>query len=403
MTDLPEGWEWKTLGEVLAGGVFSDGDWVETKDQDPTGDVRLVQLADVGEGFFRDRSSRFLTDEAARRLNCTFLQAGDVLVARMPNPLGRACLLPQVGRPSVTAVDVCILRAEPSMADARWLMWWLNSPHVRRQVAALQSGTTRKRISRRNLAKIRLSVPPLHEQAQIVAAIEEHCSRLDSAERTLNAAARRLHAFEDALYREALMTAAPPLPLKSVAGTTSGGTPKRSRPEFFGGAIPWIKSGELGDGTISATDETLTSAGLEQSSAKLLPRGTLLIAMYGATIGRLGRIGFEHATTNQAVAAIFPSAELLPDFLWNVLRAKRRELVRSGQGGAQPNISQGILRELPVPVPTRAEQQELNQRIAEGVSIWRELTAEVQRARVRGSALRRSILAAAFSGKLVPS
>ncbi|MDM2059987.1 restriction endonuclease subunit S, partial [Mycobacteroides abscessus] len=96
------------LADLLSDGLFVDGDWVESKDQDPDGDVRLIQLADVGDGVFRDRSSRFLTSEKAKELRCTFLEPGDVLVARMPEPLGRACIFPGVGQPAVTAVDVCI-------------------------------------------------------------------------------------------------------------------------------------------------------------------------------------------------------------------------------------------------------------------------------------------------------
>ena len=95
MTDLPTGWAEATVAEVIGDGLFSDGDWVESKDQDPSGDVRLLQLADIGEGEFRDRSNRFLTAESAGRLNCTFLRPGDVLVARMPDPLGRACRVPR--------------------------------------------------------------------------------------------------------------------------------------------------------------------------------------------------------------------------------------------------------------------------------------------------------------------
>jgi len=74
--------------------LFKDGDWVESKDQDPEGDVRLIQLADIGDGSFRNRSNRYLTNKKAIELGCTFLEKGDVLIARMPDPLGRACLFP---------------------------------------------------------------------------------------------------------------------------------------------------------------------------------------------------------------------------------------------------------------------------------------------------------------------
>src|SRR4051812_29891436 len=91
----PIGWVQAHIGDLISrDGLFTDGDWVESKDQDPEGDVRLIQLADVGDGVYLNKSSRFLTSEKARELRCTFLNAGDLLVARMPDPLGRACIFP---------------------------------------------------------------------------------------------------------------------------------------------------------------------------------------------------------------------------------------------------------------------------------------------------------------------
>src|SRR5690348_11943930 len=99
MTELANGWA-TARGEEVAGanGLTTDGDWIESKDQDPNGTVRLIQLADIGDGEFKDRSSRFVTAETAKRLNCTFLEADDLLIARMPDPLGRACIFPGVGQ-----------------------------------------------------------------------------------------------------------------------------------------------------------------------------------------------------------------------------------------------------------------------------------------------------------------
>jgi len=93
--ELPEGWRLSTIADLVGKeGVFVDGDWVESKDQDPNGDVRLIQLADIGDGIYRDKSARFLTNQKAIALNCTFLEQGDVLIARMPDPLGRTCIFP---------------------------------------------------------------------------------------------------------------------------------------------------------------------------------------------------------------------------------------------------------------------------------------------------------------------
>jgi type I restriction enzyme S subunit len=153
--------------------VFVDGDWIESKDQDPDGDVRLIQLADVGIGRFIDKSRRFLTAETAQRLNCTFLERGDILIARMPDPIGRACIFPGVGQPAVTAVDVCIVRVDPDVLDSRYLVHYLNSSQAFRQISGKASGSTRQRISRSNLGTIEIPLPPLEEQRRIAAILDK--------------------------------------------------------------------------------------------------------------------------------------------------------------------------------------------------------------------------------------
>src|SRR2546428_1350739 len=175
---LPPSWTSGPLPLLLGhDGVVSDGDWVETKDQDPAGDVRLIQLADIGEGTFRDRSNRFLTSSRANELGCTYLQPGDLLVARMPDPLGRACIFPRMGRRCVTAVDVCIVRPGSDSVNPTWLMHAINSPDIRVAISGYQSGSTRKRISKSNLLRIQLPVPPFREQHRIVEAIESYITR----------------------------------------------------------------------------------------------------------------------------------------------------------------------------------------------------------------------------------
>ncbi len=144
--------------------VFTDGDWVESKDQDPNGEVRLTQLADVGDGTWLDKSARFLTAAKAEQLRCTLLEPGDVLVARMPDPLGRACVFPGNERPCVTVVDVCVIRPDPGAHTSDWLAACINSPSVRQQVGRFATGTTRSRVSRGNLKKVLVPDVPLRVQ-----------------------------------------------------------------------------------------------------------------------------------------------------------------------------------------------------------------------------------------------
>lgn len=205
MSGLPNGWARATLPELISsGGVFVDGDWVESKDQDPDGDVRLIQLADVGDGRYVNKSSRFLTSERAGELGCTFLEPGDLLIARMPEPLGRACLFPGDSRKAVTVVDVCVVRGDEEDFDSKWLMHFVNAAPFREGIYALQSGSTRKRISRGNLATLRLPVPPRREQGRIANMVDELLSDLDVGEAELKAAQKKLTQYRQSLLKAAV-------------------------------------------------------------------------------------------------------------------------------------------------------------------------------------------------------
>ena len=142
--------------------------------------------------------------------------------------------------------------------------------------------------------------------------------------------------------------------------TGSGGTPTRDRAaEFYGGSIPWVKSGELRESIILNASETITEAGLANSSAKLVPAGALLVAMYGATVGRVGILGIE-AATNQAVCHIIPkNGEADTRYLFHALQSKLPEFLSRSVGGAQPNISQEIIRRTSIPLPPLKEQRRI--------------------------------------------
>ena len=201
---LPTDWEWATIPELIGKcGVFVDGDWVETVDQDPNGDVRLIQLADVGDGTYRDRSARFLTSTKAKELGCTFLKAGDVLIARMPDPLGRACIFPGDPKPAVTVVDVCIARSAEGKFDHRWLSHFVNAPQFRSAIAGMQAGSTRKRISRSNLGTIPLPVPPKDRQRRIADEIEKQFTRLEAGMAALKRVQAGLKRYRAAVLKAA--------------------------------------------------------------------------------------------------------------------------------------------------------------------------------------------------------
>ena len=161
---------------------FFDGDWVETKDQNPDGSVRLTQLADIGERVWRDRSNRWMTDQSAEALGCKYLLRNDVLIARMPDPIGRACLFPGSEHKSVTVVDVAVIRLDATVTDPHYVMHMINADIIRIEIEGKATGTTRRRISRTNLGAIKIPLPSISEQKRIVDKVQEVMKQLDELE-----------------------------------------------------------------------------------------------------------------------------------------------------------------------------------------------------------------------------
>ena len=188
--------------------------------------------------------------------------------------------------------------------------------------------------------------------------------------------------------------------LTDVAKTSSGGTPSRGRAEFYGGSIPWVKSGELRDRIVYETEESISEEGLASSSAKLFPKGTVCIALYGATVGRLGILGTD-AATNQAVCGIFPGPEIDPKYLYRFLESRRPDLIGHGKGGAQSNISQAIVREIELPLPSVTEQHRIVAEIEKQFTRLEAAVTSLKRAQANMKRYRAIIFKAACEGRLV--
>ena len=188
--------------------------------------------------------------------------------------------------------------------------------------------------------------------------------------------------------------------LGDVAGWGSGGTPSRRNPEFFNGSIPWIKTGELGDKFIRGTEEHISEDAIKKSSAKIFAAGSVGIAMYGATIGKLSIFGID-ASTNQACAVAKPLCDLLSnEFLYYYLLSERRALIDSGKGGAQPNISQGILKDWPLSLPPLNEQHRIVAKIETLFSELDKGIESLETAREQLKVYHQALLKHAFEGKL---
>ena len=149
--------------------TFVDGDWIESKDQSELG-IRLIQTGNVGNGFFKDKEdkSRYISEETFDNLHCTEIYPGDILVSRLPDPIGRACIIPQgLGR-TITAVDCTIIRLKDIILPDYFIAYTMTPSYVA-QINEVTTGTTRRRVSRANLGNILIPCPSIAKQQQFVA------------------------------------------------------------------------------------------------------------------------------------------------------------------------------------------------------------------------------------------
>ena len=170
-------WEWKKIRDVCV--FIGDGDWIESKDQSSNG-IRLIQTGNIGNGIYLDKRERshYISEKTFHRLHCTEIFPGDCLISRLPEPIGRACVIPDIAEKMITAVDCTIIRFCESIVPS-FFIYYTQSNKYFSDVKTESTGATRKRISRKNLENIKIPVPPLAEQKRIVKTLDEKFAKID--------------------------------------------------------------------------------------------------------------------------------------------------------------------------------------------------------------------------------
>lgn len=189
--------------------------------------------------------------------------------------------------------------------------------------------------------------------------------------------------------------------LQNVASWGSGGTPSRNHDEYYNGNIPWIKTGDLGPKIITNASEYITDAGVKNSSAKFFPKGSVSIAMYGATIGKTSILGID-ATTNQACAVGTPLEGVTSTlFLYYFLLNEKNAFIKKGKGGAQPNISQTVIKEHIIYLPPLAEQKIITEKLDTLLAQVESTKARLEQIPKILKRFRQAVLRAAMNGTLM--
>ena len=166
--------------------VFTDGDWIESKDQSESG-IRLVQTGNIGEGTYLEKEDRakYISEGTFDKLKCTEIFSGDILVSRLPEPVGRACIVPEKAERMITAVDCTICRPNESLINKEYLCYFMRSKTYYTRLLGNVTGTTRKRISRKNLGNVELQVPAKEEQKAVVEQLDCLVKIIDSRKKEL--------------------------------------------------------------------------------------------------------------------------------------------------------------------------------------------------------------------------
>ncbi len=361
-------WKQTRLAEVCNfqnGFAFKNSDYVEEGD----GAFEIFRMGHIlrGGGFNPDGKKALVPQEQAQKLGRFLLNEGDILMCMTDMKssmalLGHTARMPVSGRYLVNQRVGRITVKKPDVLDQRFLYYYSNSPDYIDWLRSHANSGVQVNLSTEAILNSPISFPPLPVQRRIAGILSAYDELMENSQRRI----RILEAMARALYREWFVHFRFPGHEKhprvasrlgdipqgwevttfgELYNTGSGGTPSRARPEYFeDGTIDWVKSQELLDGFVLSTEERITERALKESSAKLFPANAVLIALYGATIGKLAILS-RAAATNQACCAVLPKRPSFGrEFAFLTLLLNRERIIGLRLGAAQQNISQVLLR-----------------------------------------------------------
>ncbi|ELC2945112.1 restriction endonuclease subunit S [Campylobacter coli] len=411
MTNLPQGWEWKSLGEIcfITDGTHKTPNYIETG-------IPFLSVKNISKGFFDLSDVKYISlEEHNKLIKRAKPEFEDILICRI-GTLGKAIKISLEFEFSIF-VSLGLLKPKVKIISD-YLVYFLNSYFIEGWINdnKVGGGTHTAKLNLNILEKCPIALPPLKEQERIVGILDESFAKIDESIKILEQDLLNL----DELMQSALQKAFNPLKdnvkenyklpqgwewknLGEIANTSSGGTPSRNKKEYWeNGNIKWLKSGELNDGYIDFIEENITEEAIKNSSAKIFQKGTLLIAMYGATAGKLGILNLD-STTNQAICAFLhkdKNIKFLEKFLFYFLFFLRDKIIKDSFGGAQPNINQTYIKNLQIPLPPIKEQEQIASHLDELSSHVKNLKQNYQAQIKDLQELKNSLLDKAFKGNL---
>lgn len=374
--------EWREVGLAQVCRSIADGDWIETKDQGGS-DFRLLQVSNIGLGSFRETGKyRYVTHETFDRLRCHEIKPGMVLVARMPDPVGRAWYVDRLSEPAITSVDVAIIEPDPAEMDGRFCAYLLNTPHNLARVAAAASGTTRLRITRRQLASTTYRVPDLSTQRRIAEIlgsfddlIENNRLRVELLEEMARAIYREWFVHYRYPGHDAVPLVECPLGLipvgwqvqavselaSSERWAVTGGPfgSKLGRKDYVPSGVPVLRGGNLsvGGGFDDSDLVYVSPAKAEELQSSTARSGDVVITQRG-TLGQVGLIPsssrYERYVLSQSQMKVTVDPQrITAEFLYAQMRSTSTtaRFIAQAMTAGVPHVNLSLLREFEIVVP----------------------------------------------------
>ncbi len=335
--------EWKALGEVIISNT-GGGTPSKAKSEYWNGEIPWASVGDLSiDGHFIKKTRNHVTSEGLKDSSSNLISKGDVIVAVKISP----------GKMKIAGIDLAInqdlrgLKLKDEIS-AKFLNYYF-------QILILQgTGTIVKAITSKDLEKIQIPIPPLPVQVEIVRILDaftELTTELSARKKQYNYYRDQLLSFEEGEVEWKT--------LGDVAKKiSSGGTPQTGVWEFYDGDIPWLRTQEINFEEIWDTGIKITEAGLKNSSAKWIPANCVIVAMYGATVGKIG-INKIPMTTNQACANIELDENIANyQYVFHFLSSQYK-YIKSLGSGPQTNINAQIVKKIQIPIPPLAEQERI--------------------------------------------
>lgn len=316
--------------------ICSGGTPKSTVDEYYGGDIPWLNTKEVN--FNRIHSTeKTITEKGLQNSSAKWIDENAVIIAMYGATAGKSAISKI---PLTTNQACCNLNVDPSKADYRFVYYALYNEYNR--LASLANGGAQQNLNAMQIKEFDIPYPSIEEQTAIADFLTALDDKIELNKRINDNLEKELQAIYLEYFDNTSTTN-----LGDVVKTASGGTPSRSHQEYYGGEHKWVKSKELCGSFLINTEETITTTAISKSAAKLLPEKSILIAMYGATVGEYAIIA-EEMTCNQAICALIPNEDYPYTYLFMVAKNKKEELINSAIGSAQQNISQVLIRNIEI-------------------------------------------------------